>query len=119
MVAVEKGCVIFIRNDDDGEKDKNCITFYRDHALLPFVSQLRHVYNRWRTLMLITEEIKRVSWCDGNHTQIKSIINTVNQYETHHISTFKHNATRTGIEQGANLTSAFHSMQTLHKNTPS
>ena len=112
-----KGYVLFVRNDNDGQYDKKRVCFYRDNVLLPFIDELRTIYDGWQRGMPITEGMKVVSWCDGDHAQIKSIIEATDEYNTYRISAMKHNAARTGTEQGADLTRVFRLMRQLHTKT--
>ena len=106
-----KGYVVFIRNDDDGDKDKKRVRFYCDLILLPFIKGLRRDHDGWQEGMPVTENMNVVSWCDGNNAQIKSIIEAVDTYNSNNIDAMKHNAARTGTEQGADLTHVFRLMR--------
>ena len=93
-----KGCVAFIRNDDDSDKAKKRVRFYLDPIFLPFVNSLRHDHDDWEEGMPVTKDIKVVSWCDGDNAQIKSIILAIDIYNNANVVAMKHNAARTGTK---------------------
>ena len=64
--------------------------------------------------MPVIEDMRVVSWCDGDNAQIKSIIQATDTYNDNSIVAMKHNAARTGTEQGADLTKVFRLMQKFH-----
>ena len=67
--------------------------------------------------MLITEELKAVSWCDGDLSQIDNIINDtyLKIYKENNIGTNKKNAARPATEQAADLAKVFKIMPALEK----
>ena len=71
---------------------------------LPWIKSLCREYDGWKEGMPITEEIKCVSWSDGDNAQIKTIIETVNEFNDHKICAMKQNAACKGSEQKVDLT---------------
>ena len=55
---------MFMRGDKDIDIDRYRI--YRDEVLLPFIEETRIEFYDWDTSCLLTEDLKAVSWCDGD-----------------------------------------------------
>eukprot|EP00978_Attheya_sp_CCMP212_P042288 scaffold255283_cov67-Attheya_sp.AAC.1 len=115
--AQGSGYLVFIRNDEDQDKDKKRVRFYRDKVLLPFINGLRRQFHGWCEGTPLTDEDATVSWCDGDNAQIQSIISedAVTIYDMYRITGMKQNAARTGTEQAADLARVFPAMIRAHR----
>ena len=109
------GILMFMR----GEKgiDKYRYEIYRDEVLIPFIKQSRMEFGGWEEGTPIPEDMKAVSWCDGDLAQIENIINpeSLQVYTENMICAAKQNAARSGTEQFADLTKTFKQMQYLQR----
>ena len=76
--------------------DKKRYQIYRDEIHIPFIAQTRAYYGEWRVGVPIPEELKAVSWCDGDLYQIDNIIDdtSLKKYKENNISANKQNAAR-------------------------
>ena len=54
--------------------NKKIYQIYRKEILIPFIAHTRAYYGEWRVGVPITEELKAVSWCDRELSQIDNII---------------------------------------------
>ena len=109
------GIMMFMR----GEKgiDKERYKIYRDEVLIPFIKESRHEFGGWVEGTPIPEDMKAVSWCDGDLAQIENIISneSMQVYVENMVCAAKQNAARSGTEQFADLTKCFKQMQALQK----
>ena len=107
------GTLLFTRGDKD--MDKNRYQIYRDEVLLPFIRTTRSEFGGWTEGSPIPEDMKAVSWCDGDLAQIDNIISeeSLQMYKENCVCANKQNAARSGTEQAADLTKTFKVMQNL------
>ena len=109
------GILMFMRGEQG--IDKHRYEIYRDEILVPFIRQSRTEFGGWEEGTPIPEDMKAVSWCDGDLAQIENIVSpdSLPIYKENMISAAKQNAARSGTEQFADLTKTFKQMQTLQK----
>ena len=69
-----KGWIVFVRSDPGNNADEKRYKFYRDNVLLPFIRQSRCKFDGWQVGSPIREEDQVVSWCDGDLSQVKTIV---------------------------------------------
>ena len=62
------------------------------------MNSLRRDHNGWEEGMPVIDDMKVVSWCDGDNAQIKSIILAIDIYNNANVVAMKHNAARTGTK---------------------
>ena len=100
-----------------GEKgsDKKRYQTYRDNALLPFINKTRSEFGEWVEGSPIPEDLRAISWCDGDLAQIENVVSdeSLQIYSMNMICANKQNAARSGVEQAADLTKTFKIMHKL------
>ena len=109
------GILMFMRGDKG--MDKRRYQVYRDEVLLPFIRETRKDFGDWVEGTPIPEDLKAVSWCDGDLAQIDNIVSdeSLSLYRENMVCANKKNAARSGTEQAADLTKTFKIMQALQK----
>ena len=86
--------------------------------MIPFVKKLRKKYFSFTVEGgQIPEDLKAVFWCDGDNSQIDSIVNKngILLFVANGIIANKHNASRTGSEQAPDLNKVFPVGKILNK----
>ena len=105
------GYLILMRTSSDKDEvpDKQRFKYYRDKILLPFVKQSRQEYDGYNEeeCGTIPKELSAVSWCDGDLSQIASVIEDLPLFQENKITANKQNNARSGVEQPADLTKTF------------
>ena len=98
--------------------NKKIYQIYRKEILIPFIAHTRAYYGEWRVGVPITEELKAVSWCDGDLSHIDNIMNSTSLkiYKENNISENKKNAARSATGQAAELSRVFKIMPAMEKN---
>ena len=88
---------------------------YQDNMLLPFISKTWSEFGGWVEGSPIPEDLRAVSWCDGDLAQIDNIVSnkSLQIYSTNTICANKQSAVRSGVEQPADLTKTFKIMHKL------
>ena len=111
----QRGILMFMRGESGIDKDRYRI--YRDEVLLPFLSKSREEFGGWVKGTPIPQELKAVSWSDGDLAQIDNIVNedSLHLYEQNLLCASKQNPARTGTEQQADITKVFKIMPALQK----
>ena len=72
MGAKQNDILLFMRGDKG--MDKNRYQIYRDEVLIPFIRESHSEYRGWKEGSPIPEDMKVVSWCEGDLAQINNII---------------------------------------------
>ena len=100
-------------------KGKGCdrarYEIYKEEVFLPFVKNTRIEYGCWIEGSPIAEDLKSVSWSDGDAKQVETIVSesSIDIYKENMIVANKQNAARSGTEQAADLTKTFKIMNLL------
>lgn len=92
--------------------------YYRDTILFPFIKKLRVEYDNFNngvSNLPIPDDLTVSSWCDGDLEQIRSIVNDLEEYERNKVIGNKHSASRSGTEQGSDLTKTFMLLKRMQK----
>ena len=95
--------------------DRARYEIYKEEVFLPFVKNTRIEYGCWIEGSPIAEDLKTVSWSDGDAKQVETIVseNSIDIYKENMIVANKQNAARSGTEQAADLTKTFKIMNLL------
>lgn len=94
--------------------DKHRYKIYRNEILTSFIQQSRTEFGGWEEGTSIQEDMKAVSWCDGDLAQIEKIVSleSIQTYKENMICAAKQNAARSGTEQFVDLTKTSKQIQT-------
>ena len=115
------GYVAFVRSEKEevGGKtsEQQNFEWYREKVLLPSITNICQVLYQHDKNFPIPDELSTVAWCDGANTQLVAITNESQQREdaANKISTCKHSAARTAVEQAADCCPIFCSIKTVLK----
>ena len=115
------GHVAFVRSERGAVSGKTSeqrnFEWYRENVLLPFIKNIRRVLYQHDINTPIPDELSAVAWCDGALTQLASITNESQQIDdaANKISTCKHSAARTAVEQAADCCPIFRSIKKISK----
>lgn len=100
------GYVLLMKSKADAEKER--FKFIRDHISIPFVNASRKEFGKYDQLcdgpIPVAVKQTAVSWFDGDNSQIAVVKSEPEIYSKNKIIANKHNAGRTGTEQGDDLT---------------
>lgn len=117
--SVGVGYVLFMRGTKGAEKAR--FKWIRENLLFPFVNWARKEYDGFDvdTGAPISDDLTAVSWCDGDNSQIDSIVcdEGVQRYADNKVIANKHNASGTGKEQANDLGKVFIVSKNLNKTT--
>ena len=102
------GCIIFTRSSKGKEysADEARVECYRQNMQLPFIMGVREViFPELKSGAPLESHVTAASWCDGDACQIKAItsLKNIDFNEKNYIIDNKQSASRTGVEQVANL----------------
>ena len=67
------GYVCFLRAGV-ADIEKHRFRYYRKEILIPFFQSLRKTYDNWNGEYPIPTEMTAVSWCDGEYSQLSTIV---------------------------------------------
>ena len=112
----EKGYIILMKSKKGMEKVR--FAWVQENILIPFVAKVRKQMTGFvATGGHIPECEKAVFWCDGDNSQIDSIVSEegINLLAKHGIIANKHNPSRTGSEQAPDLNRVFPTDKKLNK----
>jgi len=112
-----KGCIIFVRNDNDKQTDKVRFRVYRDRVFIPFVETLRADVDGWQKGDPVEDDLRVVSWADGDLAQAATTVEEDNLevYKDLKILANKQSAARSATEQAVDLSLVFKSHHSLQK----
>ena len=114
--STEKGYIILMAAKTGMEKVR--FAWVLENIMIPFVKKLRKKYFSFTVEGgQIPEDLKAVFWCDGDNSQIDSIVNEngISLFVANGIIANKHNASRTGSEQAPDLNKVFPVGKILNK----
>ncbi len=113
------GYVLFMRGMPGAEKKR--FQWIRENVLFPFINWGRKEYDDFdvNSSAPMGDELTAVSWCDGDHSQIDTIISPdgIHRYSANNVIANKHNASETGKEQACDLGKVFTISKKLNKST--
>ena len=107
------GRLMFMRGDI--RQDKHRYKEYRDHVLFPFIKKVREEVYNWDSRTLIPDDLKAVSWCDGDLAQIDNIVSneSIDIYKENKAVANDQNSARLSTEQADGLARTFKTMQNI------
>ncbi len=101
--------------------EKKRFKWIRENVLFPFINWGRKDYDDFDvdSGAPMGDELTAVSWCDGDHSQIDTIVSPdgIHRYSTNKVIAIKHNASGTGKEQACDLSKVFTISKKLNKST--
>ena len=112
----EKGYIILMKAKKGMEKVR--FAWVLKNILIPFVQKVRKEKTGFVAAGgQIPESEVAVFWCDGDNSQIDSIVNEdgIELFMKHGVIANKHNPSRTGSEQGPDLNRVFPSEKELNR----
>jgi hypothetical protein len=113
------GYVLFMRGIPGAEKKR--FQWIRENVLFPFINWGRKDYDDFDvdSKAPMGDELTAVSWCDGDHSQIDTIVSPdgIHRYSANKVIANKHNASGTGKEQACDLGKVFTISKKLNKST--
>ena len=103
----QQGHVFFMRSEKGADKAR--FKYYQDNILIPFINDSRKEYDDFDSTAgtNIPSTLTAVSWCDGDLSEIASIVGDVTNFSENKIIANKQNAARSGVEQPADLAKVF------------
>jgi hypothetical protein len=113
------GYVLFMRGTPGAEKKR--FQWIQENVLFPFINWVRKEYDGLdvESGAPMGAEHTAVSWCDGNNSQIDTIVckDGIQRYSANNVIANKHNASGTGKEQSCDLGKVFTISKKLNKST--
>eukprot|EP00957_Ditylum_brightwellii_P181187 13801336-Ditylum_brightwellii.AAC.1 len=99
-VGAEQYEILLLMRNDVSDADKKRYEIHRGEVLLPFISDTRKEFHGWQENMLMPEDLKVISWQDGDLAQIANLTSeeTMKLYEELLIIPNKQNPVRSTEE---------------------
>ena len=99
------GYVCLMRSQKGAEQVK--FSYWRKNVLYPFVRRLQEVHRDWDSCTPLPRLAQNVLWLDGAPEQIKATLKMQKADAEINLTTCKHNAARTAVEQACDTGKCF------------
>jgi hypothetical protein len=107
------GCVCLMRSQKGAEQAK--FSHWRKNVLHPFVRRLQEVHRDWDPSTPLPKLAQNVLWLDGAPEQIKATLKMARLDADINLTTCKHNAARTAVEQACDTGKCFKDGKAVNK----
>ena len=115
------GYVLFMRGGEDKGAEKERFRWIQENIFFPFIDQVREEHTGFvrQIGVPIPEEETAVGWCDGDISQLATIIEKkgIELFSRHKVIANKHGANATGVQQSNDMCDVFTTSKSINKTT--